>query len=110
MTPDEPAEKQKGFQTVPSKQYQVAAPRPKAFMVEDAQWERLRERVDTLEAGRGIDWLVTAASTVGSIGVSALLALIALPQATEGSELSAGVKPALWAVFIGGVALAVALG
>jgi len=37
--------------------------------------------------------------------------LIALPQATqEGQELALFVKPALWALFIGGVVVALAMG
>lgn len=94
----------------PAKQYKYSAARPKAFMVEDAQWERIQRRVDRLEKQRGINWLLTAASTVAGIGASALLALLVLPHATtKQTELAAGVRPTLWAVGIGGLVLGVLL-
>jgi hypothetical protein len=92
------------------KEYEVPHPKTRAFMVEDAQWERIQGRVASLEAKDGIDWLIALATMVGGIAASAVLALIALPNATkEGGELSPFVKPTLWVVFIGGAIVAVAL-
>jgi hypothetical protein len=93
------------------KEYDVPHPKTKAFMVEDAQWERIQGRVAALEAKGGIDWLIALATMVGGIAASAGLALIALPNATrKGSELAPFVKPTLWAVVIGGAVVAIAMG
>jgi hypothetical protein len=93
------------------KEYEVPHPKTRAFMVEEAQWDRIRKRVHSLEAKGGGDWLLALATMVGGIAASALLGLIALPQATQGEqELALFVKPALWALFLGGVAVALAMG
>lgn len=93
----------------PHKEYDVAEPKPKAFMVEDAQWERLQGRVEALEKEPSISWLSNAAWTAISICVSAALAVIVLP-ASEGTHLGSGVRPALWAIAIATFALALILG
>ena len=93
------------------KEYDIQQPKTKAFMVEDAQWDRIRGRVADLEAKGGIDWLIAASTMVGGIGASAGLGLLALPKATKGqTELAPFVSPALWATFLGGVFLAIVLG
>lgn len=81
----------------PHKEYDVSEPKPKAFMVEDAQWDRLQSRVKKLENGPSISWLSNAAWTGFSVCASAVLAVIVLP-ASEGTQLGSGVKPALWAI------------
>jgi hypothetical protein len=98
------------FSAVPRKEYDIRAPRPKAFMVEVAQWDRIQLRVDDLEKQRGIGWLLPVATTIFGISASAGLALLALPRTTtEEGELAAGVEPTLWAVTIGGAVLTLAL-
>ena len=97
-------------QRPPHKEYEVASPKLKAFMVEDAQWERIHGRVQALVSKGGIDWLMGVATLIAGVAASAGLALLALPQATmNDGNLSPSVKPILWAVFIGGVFLAVAM-
>jgi hypothetical protein len=92
------------------KEYEIPQPKAKAFMIEDAQWNRIRERVASLEAKAGIDWLIAIATMLGGIAVSAGLALIALPKATtEPGELAPFVRPTLFAVLIGGGIMAAAL-
>ena len=68
-----------------SKQYEVAESKPKAFMVENAQWKRLRGRVNALESTGNVDWLLAIATMIGGIAASAGLALLALPNATKDS-------------------------
>jgi hypothetical protein len=92
----------------PHKEYDVAEPKPKAFMVEDAQWERLQGRVEALEGEPSISWLSNAAWTAISICLSAVLAVIVLPN-SKGTHLGSGVRPALWAIAIATLALAVIL-
>ncbi len=92
------------------KEYEIPQPKTKAFMVEDAQWERIRERVASLEAKAGIDWLIAMATMLGGIAVSACLALIALPKATTKPEkLAPFVRPTLWVVFVGAGLLAIVM-
>jgi hypothetical protein len=92
----------------PHKEYDVAEPRPKAFMVEDAQWERLQGRVEELENEPSISWLSNAAWTAISICGSAVLAAIVLPK-SKGTHLGSGVRPTLWAIAIATFALALIL-
>lgn len=92
------------------KEYEVPHPKTRAFMVEDAQWERIQDRVESLQTKEGVDWLIALATMVGGIAASAGLALLALPSATqEGGDLSPFVKPTLWVVLIGGGLVAAAL-
>jgi hypothetical protein len=97
-----------GYQA-PHKEYVVPSPKLKAFMVEDAQWERIKGRVSALEAKGGIDWLMAGGTSLAGIGASAGVALLVLPSATQGAQLDSGVKPTLWAVFIGGVVLSIVM-
>jgi hypothetical protein len=92
------------------KEYEVPHPKTRAFMVEDAQWERIQGRVAELEAKDSVDWLIALATMVGGIAASAILALIALPNATKDSgQLSPFVRPTLWTVSIGGAIVSAAL-
>jgi len=92
----------------PRKEYDVADPKPKAFMVEDAQWDRLQGRVNELEREPSISWLSSASWTAVSVGVSALLAVLVLPT-SKGTKLGSGVEPALWAIAGATLFLAAAL-
>ena len=79
-------------------------------MVEDAQWDRIHDRVEALEAKGGIDWLMAGGTMVGGIAASAGLALLALPKATaKDGQLASSVKPTLWAVFLGGLFITVVM-
>jgi hypothetical protein len=85
------------YRPAPRKEYDIAEPKPKAFMVEDAQWERLQGRVEAIEQEPSISWLSNAAWTAFSVSVSAVLAVVVLPT-SEGTHLGSGVRPALWAI------------
>lgn len=98
------------YHRAPHKEYDIASSKPKAFMVEDAQWERIHDRVEALEAKGSVDWLMALATMVGGIAASAGLALIALPRATAKENLDPSVKPVLWAVLIAGSVVAVTMG
>ncbi|HYP54823.1 MAG TPA: hypothetical protein VEQ41_00780 [Solirubrobacterales bacterium] len=93
---------------LPRKEYSVSSPRPKAFMVENAQWDRIRKRVAVMEDQPSINWLPGAASTAFSVGVSAFLAVLVIPR-SEGTQLADWIQPALWAVTAVGFVLAAAL-
>lgn len=111
VPPEVPAEKDGAWSSGFSKEYEVPQSKTKAFMVEDAQWERIRKRVSVLEAKGGIDWLIAGATMVAGIGASAGLALLALPKATKDqAELSPFVRPVLWVTLVGGLFLAAVLG
>lgn len=93
------------------KEYEVPHPKTRAFMVEEAQWHRIRKRVESLQARGSGDWLLALATMVGGIAASAGLGLLALPQATsEKQELASFVRPALWALLIGGLVVSAAMG
>lgn len=92
----------------PHKEYVISEPKPRAFMVEDAQWERLQGRVEKLESEPSISWLTNAAWTAFSICVSAVLAVVVLPS-SKGTHLGSGVRPALWAIAGAAFVIAVAL-
>ncbi|MFL5896063.1 MAG: hypothetical protein ACJ76Z_13255 [Thermoleophilaceae bacterium] len=99
-----------GYERPPGvhKAYIVPSPEAEAFMVEDAQWKRLRGRIDAIEKRPGLGWLLTVASSAFGVGASAFLALLVLPSATgPGAELSAGVKPSLMATGIASMVLCV---
>ena len=106
----QPTERPAAFSGLPHKEYDIPAPRPKAFMVEVTQWERIQRRINDLEKQRGIGWLLPLATTIFGVAASAGLALLVLPSTTTAEgELASGVKPTLWAVGIGGFVLAGAL-
>jgi hypothetical protein len=96
------------YQIAPHKSYRFRQSEPEAFMVELAQWKRIRTRVDSLDERHSIGWLLTAASTAGSIGVGALIAVLALP-ASGGTTLGRGVVPTLWAIAVAGIVLGLAM-
>jgi hypothetical protein len=81
----------------PRKEYVVSEPKTNAFMVEDAQWERLQGRVEKIEGEPSISWLTSAAWTAISVAISAVLAVIVFPN-SKGTHLGSGVRPALWAI------------
>lgn len=108
--PKAPSDAGSPWSTGLGKEYDVPQSKPRAFMVEDAQWERIRGRVAALEAKGGTDWLIAGATMVFGIAASAGLALLALPSATRGSgEFAPFVRPTLWAVFISGAGLGVVM-
>jgi len=92
----------------PRKEYDVSEPKPKAFMVEDAQWDRLQGRVRELEKEPSISWLSSASWTAVTVGVSAVLAVLVLPS-SKGTKLGSGVEPALWAIAVATLVLAAVL-
>lgn len=92
----------------PRKDYTFRSPSPEAFMVENAHWDRLRRRVDELEKTPTGSWLISAVFTAASIGVSALLAVLVLPE-SKGTRLGEGVKPTLWAITAASLVLAAVL-
>jgi hypothetical protein len=90
----------------PHKEYDVSESKPKAFMVEDAQWERLQGRVKAIEEEPSISWLTNAGWTAFSVSASAVLAVVVLPQ-SKGTQLGSGVRPGLWAIAIAAFAVGV---
>ena len=81
--------------TVPAKEYTVKPAKPEGFVVENVQWERLHKRVEELESQPSVNWLSTAAWSTFSIGASAVLAVLVLPD-SEGTTLGDSVAPVLW--------------
>jgi hypothetical protein len=106
-----PAEKSNVWSSGLGKEYEVLQSKTRAFMVEDAQWDRLKGRVTALESRGGIEWLIAGATMLFGIAASAGLALVALPNATQNDsgELAPFVRPTLWAVLIGGALLALTM-
>jgi hypothetical protein len=88
-----------------TKQLNVRQGEADAMVVEMAQWDRLRKRVNDLEKRWSINWLGVGASASVGIAAAALIAVLTLPPATSETKIGSAVKPVLWVVF--GTALVV---
>jgi hypothetical protein len=94
-----------------TKVYAQQTARPEAFMVEDAQWKRIRRRIGEIESTHAPEWLLTIASIAIGIAASAAIAYVVLPKATKHSaDLAAGVRPSLISAAIAGLLVGVVLG
>ena len=79
-----------------------------AFLVEMAQWARIRRRVQKLESRWSINWFTTGASSATSITIAAAIAAIVLPSGSQ-TGISGTVAPVLWVIAAASAVLAVAL-
>ena len=73
-------------------------------MVENAQWDRIKHRVEALESQGSPEWLVSVGTGMGGIAASCLVAVLVLPE-SSGTTLGSGVRPALHAAWIAAAVL-----
>jgi hypothetical protein len=109
MTAQRPTPERAAYEPAPvTKQYTLRRAQAEAFMVQLAQWDRIRRRVNELGTQPSMDWVLTGASTALSVGIGAVIAALALPS-SKGTTLGAGVEPTLWAVGVGGIVVGLIL-